>query len=220
MSAQTELLRGAARPGAAAVSSRQATHLASSILKSSSPRSVLRSSSANSVSSIGGGRRERWYVVQTLVRQEPRAHTQLAAQGFDAFLPRVQRTIRHARTLRTILSAAFPGYLFVRLDLDRDRWRSVNGTLGVSRMIMGGEAPIPAPEGVVETIFDYVDPHGVARFDRDLVEGQSVRIKSGPLANALGELVRLDANGRVRVLLDIMGGRVETMVARVDLEAA
>lgn len=122
--------------------------------------------------------------------------------------------------MRTILSAAFPGYLFVRLDLDRDRWRSVNGTLGVSRMIMGGEAPIPAPEGVVETIFDYVDSRGVARFDRDLVEGQSVRIKSGPLANALGELVRLDANGRVRVLLDIMGGRVETMVARVDLEAA
>jgi len=181
---------------------------------------MLRKSPANSVPTAEAGRSERWYVVQTLVRQEPRAHAQLAAQGFEAFLPRVQRTIRHARSLRTVLSAAFPGYLFVRLDLDRDRWRSVNGTLGVSRMIMGGEAPIPAPEGVVETIFDYVDSRGVARFDRDLVEGQSVRIKSGPLANALGELVRLDANGRVRVLLDIMGGRIETMVARVDLEAA
>ena len=180
----------------------------------------MRKSSETGSPAIEAERSERWYVVQTLVRQEPRAHAQLAAQGFDAFLPRVQRTIRHARKLRTVLSAAFPGYLFVRLDLKRDRWRSVNGTLGVSRLIMGEDAPIPAPQGVVETIFDYVDPDGVAHFDRDLVAGQSVRIKSGPLANALGELVGLDANGRVRVLLAIMGGRVETRVARVDLEAA
>ena len=159
-------------------------------------------------------------MVNAHVGQEQRAHAQLRAQGFDAFLPRVARTVRHARKLRTVLSAAFPGYLFVRLDLDRDRWRSVNGTLGVSRLIMGRDLPVPAPEGVVETIFGYVAADGVAHFDRDLLEGQSVRVKSGPLANALGELVGLDANGRVRVLLAIMGGRVETRVARVDLEAA
>ena len=85
---------------------------------------------------------------------------------------------------------------------------------------MGEDLPIPAPAGVVETIFDYVDHAGVARFDRDLVAGQAVRVKAGPLANSLGELVRLDANGRVRVLLEIMGGKVETKVARADLEAA
>ena len=167
-----------------------------------------------------GGANKRWYVVQTIVRQEPRANAQLRAQGFEVFLPRVQRTIRHARQLRTVLSAAFPGYLFVRLDLKRDRWRSINGTIGVSRLIMGEDLPIAAPVGVVETIFDYVDQTGVAHFDRDLVEGQAVRIKAGPLANSLGELVRLDANGRVRVLLEIMGGRVEAKVARADLEAA
>ena len=162
----------------------------------------------------------RWYVVQTIVRQEPRAHAQLLAQGFEAFLPRIERTIRHARKLRTVLSAAFPGYLFVRLDVGRDRWRSVNGTLGVSRLIMGEDLPIPAPAGVVETIFDYVDKAGVARFDRDLVDGQAIRVKAGPLASALGELLGRDANGRVRVLLEIMGGRVEAKVARADLEAA
>ena len=79
---------------------------------------------------------------------------------------------------------------------------------------------VQVPNGVVETIMDYVDASGVTHFDRDLLVGQTIRIKEGPLAQAMGELVRLDANGRVRVLLDIMGGKVETSVSRSALEAA
>ena len=162
----------------------------------------------------------RWYVVQTIARAEARADFQLRSQEFATFFPRVQRTTRHARKLRTVLTAAFPGYLFVSLDIERDRWRSVNGTFGVSRLIMAHGMPTPVPQGVVETIMDYVDAAGVAHFERDLAVGQAVRVKDGPLAAAVGRLVRLDANGRVRVLLEIMGGQVETSVARSALEAA
>lgn len=162
----------------------------------------------------------RWFVAQTLSRSEGRAQAQLQAQEFHTFLPRVERTVRHARKLRTVLSAAFPGYIFVRLDLQRDRWRSVNGTIGVSRLIMARDLPVPAPPGVVETIMGYVDEFGVARFDRDLVEGQAIRIKAGPLADAVGTLVRLDSSGRVRVLLEIMGGAIQASFERSVLEAA
>lgn len=168
----------------------------------------------------GGSRGPRWYVVQTIARAEPRAHFQLQAQNFSTFFPRVARTTRHARKLRTVLTAAFPGYLFVHLDLAQERWRSVNGTFGVSRLIMANGAPTPVPHGVVEAIMSYVDAKGVAHFDRDLIVGQTVRMKEGPLAQAVGELVRLDSNGRVRVLLEIMGGKVETSVVRSALEAA
>lgn len=130
------------------------------------------------------------------------------------------RSTRHARKLRQVLAAAFSGYLFVRLDLGRDRWRSVNGTCGVSRLIMAHDRPAPVPDGVVETIMNYVDEAGIAHFERDLQVGQQVRIKDGPLAEAAGRLVPLDSNGRVRVLLEIMGGKVETGVARSALEAA
>lgn len=162
----------------------------------------------------------RWYVVQTISRAEFRADFQLRLQGYATFFPRVLRTTRHARKLRTVLSAAFPGYLFVRLDIARDRWRAINGTFGVTRLVTANGTPTPVPYGVVETIMDYVDASGVAHFERDLMVGQMVRMKDGPLAQAVGELVRLDANGRVRVLLDIMGGKVETSVSRSALEAA
>jgi len=161
----------------------------------------------------------RWYVVQAHARVEHCAQAHIQAQGFETFLPRVQRTIRHARQLRTVLAAAFPGYLFVQLDLRHDPWRSINGTIGVVRMIMGQSQPLAVPRGVVEAIRSYVDASGVARFDRDLTEGQRVRVKLGPLAQSIGELMQLDGNGRARVLLDIMGGKVQTKLSRAALEA-
>lgn len=160
---------------------------------------------------------ERWYVVRARPRREAGAEAQLKAQGFRVFLPNVVRTVRHARKLRTAKTPAFPGYLFVALDLRRDRWRSVNGTYGVAALIMGEDAPMPVPKGVVEALIGYVDESGACRFDRDLAEGQAIRVIAGPFAQALGELVKLDASGRVRVLLDIMGGKVMTLLERASL---
>jgi len=47
-----------------------------------------------------------------------------------------------------------------------------------------------------------------------MATGQSVRILSGPFANVVGRLERLDAAGRVRVLLDMMGTTVPVAVRR------
>ncbi len=162
----------------------------------------------------------RWYVVQALAKRETKAQFQLQQQGFRVFLPMVTRTVRHARKVRNVKVAAFPGYLFIMLDLDRDRWRSVNGTFGVSRRVMGEASPLPVPPGIVEGLLDYRDEAGVCRFDRDLVAGQAVRVVSGPLAQMLGKLERLDGNGRVRVLLEILGGQVQATMDRAALEAA
>jgi len=162
---------------------------------------------------------ERWYAVQSLPRREVGAQGQLEAQGFRTFLPRVAATTRHGGKLRTVRVPAFPGYLFVILDLDRDRWRSVNGTFGVARLIMGEDRPLAVPRGVVEALLDYVDDTGLCRFDRDLCVGQSVRVIAGPFAQALGQLVRVDDQGRVRVLLEIMGGKISASLERSALVA-
>jgi transcription antitermination factor NusG len=162
---------------------------------------------------------ERWYVVHSLPRREVGTEIQLLAQGFRAFLPRMTRTVRHARKLRTINAPVFPRYLFIVLDLRKDRWRSVNGTFGVASLIMTRAMPEPVPQGVVEQLLEYTDETGVVRFDRDLREGQSIRVTTGPFVHVLGRLERLAANGRARVLLDIMGGNVQALLDRSALEA-
>ncbi len=163
---------------------------------------------------------ERWFVVQTRARDEHRAQLHLSQQSFRTFLPTVVRTVRHARKVRNVQAAVFPGYLFVVLDLARDRFRSINGTRGVVRLVTCEAAPVPVPRGVVETLLDYRDATGACRFDRDLLEGQRVRIISGPLASVVGKLTRLDANGRVEILLELLNGSVHGTLNRSALEAA
>ncbi len=161
----------------------------------------------------------RWFAVYSLPHREAGAQRQLENQDFHTFLPRCLKARRHARRLETILAPVFPRYLFVVLDLDRDRWRSVNGTFGVARLVMTGDRPLPAPHGVVEALIALADGRGVLRFDERgrLAVGQKVRIRAGPFAEKIGLLQRLDDNGRVRLLLDIMGGGIAVTVPSAAL---
>src|SRR5215472_13718576 len=95
--------------------------------------------------------RARWYAVQCLSNREFVAATQLRNQGFTTFLPCQLKTRRHARRFDSVRRPLFPGYLFVQLDLARDRWRSVNGTLGVAKLVGNSDLPSAAPVGSIET---------------------------------------------------------------------
>ena len=165
-------------------------------------------------------RDERWYVVQALARREPIAEMRLEAQGYKIFLPQMIKTVRHARKMRQARVAVFPGYLFVALNPLKDRWRSINGTIGVARMIMANEGPAPVPRGIVESLASYLDNQGICRFDRDLKEGQQVRIVSGPFAHLIGQIATLDGKGRARVLLKIMSNEIVTTLDQSSLELA
>ena len=162
----------------------------------------------------------RWYVVQTLANREFGANAQLQAQEFSTFFPQLLKTVRHARKLRTVRAPLFPGYLFVKLDLARDRWRSVNGTFGVARLVMARDRPAPAPVGVVECLREMADGQGMVRLDRGLDAGQRVELLAGPFARALGRIECMESAGRVRVLLEIMGGAVPVHVDRAALRTA
>src|SRR5258708_32245573 len=94
----------------------------------------------------------RWYAVHTQPNREWRAKNQLENQAYEVFLPRRLKTVRHARKLTNVVAPFFPRYLFIRLDLTQHRWRSVNGTFGVARLVMQGDMPHPVPRGVVETM--------------------------------------------------------------------
>jgi transcriptional antiterminator RfaH len=151
---------------------------------------------------------ERWFAVHTLPFAEMRAELQLRRQMFRTFQPKRHKTVRHARKLRNVEAPFFPRYLFVVLDLDRHQWRKVNGTFGVSRLVMRGERPHPVPAGVVEALIASADAHGILQLGRTLQIGDTVRMLAGPFAEQLAILDDMDDAGRVRVLLDILGRQV------------
>ncbi|WP_202380044.1 transcription termination/antitermination protein NusG [Mesorhizobium sp. 131-2-5] len=156
----------------------------------------------------------RWYVAGVLQGRESVAERHLRRQGFASFVPRGERTVRHARQLSTRAAAYFPGYMFVAFDVTQQRWRSVNGTIGISSLIMQGDRPSPVPLGLVERFIALTGTDGLLDFSGGLKPGSLVRIVSGPFAELIGRLERLDSTGRARVLVSIMNGEIP-----VDLES-
>jgi transcription elongation factor/antiterminator RfaH len=162
----------------------------------------------------------RWYAVQCQPHRERAASVHLAHQKFSAFLPLRKKARRHARRIDTVRAPFFPGYLFIRLDLTRDRWRSVNGTFGVVRLVANGERPAPVPRGFVEALKDACDGSDVMALRTELVPGQSIRVLTGPFVDLVGRLDRVGETDRVRVMLEVMGGQIPVLLPREDVVAA
>jgi transcription antitermination factor NusG len=158
---------------------------------------------------------EQWYVVQTLPRKESTALINLEKQNFRTFMPRLLKTVRHARQTRTVKAPLFPGYLFTPLDMNRHQWRRINGSFGVASLIMEGIQPKPVPRGVVESLQDLVGDSDLVDLGPRLAVGGPVRVLTGPFADQLGRLIGLDDHGRAQVLLEIMGAeRAVTLPSR------
>jgi len=162
----------------------------------------------------------RWYAVHCLSHREAGASAHLQNQDFPVFFPRRRKTRRHARRIETVLVPFFPGYVFVTLDLSRDRWRSINGTYGVASIVMQGEIPAAVPVGVVEALQNSCDEDGVLDYEADLRPGQRVQIVHGAFTELVGQLDQLDAAGRVRVLLDMLGRHTPILMPRGGVVSA
>jgi transcription elongation factor/antiterminator RfaH len=162
----------------------------------------------------------RWFVVCARPHSEQRAVAHLRNQGFSCFLPLHEKTVRHARQFRVVKAALFPRYLFIKLDLERDRWRSVLGTQGVSHLIMEGQRPKPAPPGVVEALSAAADGDGMINRPPEMRAGDVVRLQSGPFAGLVGKLLTLDDNGRVTVLMSFLGAPTVVRSTRMGLVPA
>jgi transcriptional antiterminator RfaH len=156
-----------------------------------------------------------WYVASVQPHQEARAERNLRLQGFEPWLPRMRRSRRHARRIETVLAPFFPGYLFVRLNCEIERWRAINGTQGVRHLLCQDGRPAKVPSDFVETLRRSSDEEGLlsARTD-DLKVGGEVRLISGPFMDYVGSLLRLTDQERVTLLLKVLGRYVETMVPR------
>ena len=164
----------------------------------------------------------RWYVVQTQPHAESKAIGHLARQGFAAYLPRYLKRRRHARKIETVAAPLFPRYLFVAVDMETQRWRSIHSTFGVSRLVCNGDEPAPVPEAVVAELQSRVDAQGFVRLERrpQFVPGEHVRIVDGVFADSLGLFEGMADRERVAILLDLLGRKVRILLDENAIRAA
>ena len=164
----------------------------------------------------------RWYVVHTHPHGEGKADFHLRRQGFLTYAPHYLRQRRHARRTEIVARPLFPGYLFVALDLARDRWRSIHSTFGVNHLVLAGDDPVPVPDGVVDQIRvrEGADGYVVLGLPAGLKPGSKVRLIDGIFADVRGVLERIADDRRVAILLQLLGREVRVSVPAANVGTA
>ena len=167
---------------------------------------------------------KRWYVVQTQSRKELLAEHHLRNQDFATFCPVRKRARRVGSRSQPVLAPFFPGYLFIELDVGRQRWRSVNGTVGVIRLVSFGTSPgalpAPLPQGLVERFRQLSAADGELSFDDRFAPGDRVRIMDGPFETLCGTLESAGDKERVTILLEFLSRETRVEIERGRLIAA
>lgn len=163
-----------------------------------------------------------WCVAQTQPLRESLAEQQLRQQGFDVYLPRIQKKRRHARREEVVKAPLFPRYLFVGVDSDADPWRSINGTWGVSHLLMWDDrTPAYVSQDVIDAIKSREGEGGTVSLDTLCLfeKGDRLRVLEGALQDQAGTFDSLDDKGRAQLLVNFLGKDVKVALPVDALEA-
>jgi transcriptional antiterminator RfaH len=146
-----------------------------------------------------------WYAVHCQPLKEWQAAVALESYlQLVVYLPEIRRRFRG----QVQRSAFFPGYLFVRANLQIVKCSSINTTPGVVRLVSFGETPQPVPDAAIEAIHEVVD-----NFNRVSIlpahnfrPGEVVQLRGGPLQGLKATFAGpMKPSERVQVLIDFLG---------------
>jgi transcription antitermination factor NusG len=166
---------------------------------------------------------ESWYAIWTRSHCERLVEQQLTARGFSPFLPEVATPrlgARRAPRNHNKAAPMFPGYLFVRDAMTKERYVEMLGVRGIVRVLEDGWTRLtPVPESDIDAIRHILES-GVAVFPHPLLRhGDRVRVVNGPLSDIEGIFVTdSQQKGRLVVTIDLLGRSVALEVSGEDVE--
>ena len=150
-----------------------------------------------------------WHVAHTRHGKEEVARINLEKRGYEVYLPRYQRVLRHARQVRQVLAPLFPCYLFVRGRDDSTQLHSVNGTIGVDALVTMGAEPARVHSHLVDQIRAREDKNGLVELAPPCFnKGQSLRVTEGPLSDLSVIFESTNSANRIIVLMKFLGREV------------
>jgi len=162
-----------------------------------------------------------WYLVQTKPNAHRIATRNLLRQGGQVFMPMVKLTKRIGNRFVNNLSPLFPGYLFVGLGNDKKpSWRSLNSTVGVSRVISHDGQYRPLPLSLIDEFRTCCDANGIFEPKNQIIAGDTVQIQKGPFAEFIATVDHLEPNARVWVLIELLGQKSKILVPPNNLSHA
>lgn len=157
----------------------------------------------------------RWYVIHTysgyekVVKEnlEQRLRSLgLAARVSEVLIPTEDVMEVKGGKKQVLTKRSFPGYVFVKMEVDDEVWYAIRNTPKVSGFV-GGAKPSPLLDSEVGAILQQMKETSERPQPKVLFEpGESVRIIDGPFSNFTGVVDNIyPEQGKLKVMVTIFG---------------
>jgi transcription elongation factor/antiterminator RfaH len=159
-----------------------------------------------------------WYVLHTKSRFENVVNEGLLKKSLEAFLPKVKvKSKRRDRNLM-IRVPLFPGYLFVKTDLNPHEHIEIVKTAGAVRLIGNKAGPVPVSLETIESLKIMVAGEHPITTGISFKKGDRVMVVYGPFTGVKGIFVRYRGKNRVVVNVEALGQYAQVEVNEDDVE--
>jgi transcription antitermination factor NusG len=156
-----------------------------------------------------------WHAVKSRPGAEGKTMICVEACGMEGYLPVELFRINHRTGYEVTWRALFPGYLFVRCDLERDftRLLEIDGIVDVLR---GRHGATPVAEAIIEAIrcAEKAGAFNKTRTPR-LAHGDDVVIQDGPFAHLVAKIKSERPSKRMKRCMELVGNFPFRMTADV-----
>ena len=115
--------------------------------------------------------------------------------------------------------SVYPGYVFIKVDLDTKTWHMIQSLPRVGRFIGEAKKPTPLSESDINTILEKITNRAAPRPKIFFEAGEVVRITEGPFVNFTGTVEEYDMEHRKLKLNVSIFGRstpIEILYSQVE----
>lgn len=158
----------------------------------------------------------KWYVVHTQTGSEEKARagleSKIASTNLKQFIgeivvPTEQVSEVRSGKKRITSRKFFPGYILIKMDMNKESWYLVKTTPGITGFIGPGRKPAAITEDEVKRILQRTEDTEVKPMPKTTFEiGESIRIAQGPFANFNGTVTDVYPDrGKLKVSVSIFG---------------
>jgi transcription termination/antitermination protein NusG len=156
----------------------------------------------------------KWYVISTQSGHEQKVadavKQRVTASGLDKaitdiLVPVQKKIVVKEGKQRVTEERIFPGYVLLKMVLDKDTWEIITNIEGVSGFVKTTRNPRPLPEEEVQAIMRFMEIEQPA-FQASFNINDAVKITDGAFVDFVGSVNEIDeTKGKVKVLISIFG---------------
>jgi len=159
-----------------------------------------------------------WYALHTKSRFENVVNEGLSKKALDVFLPKITVQSRRRDRRKMIRVPLFPGYVFVRTDLNPYEHVEILKTTGAVRLIGSTRGPVPITDATIDSLKIMVATDEEVITGTRFKKGDRVMVVRGPFAGVTGVFSRYRGDGRVIVNIEALGQFAAVNVQADDVE--